>query len=354
MKMFPKLLIKKNILKQNIARIKKKCDLLLIDLRPHVKTIHDARLSYLLKEQGIEKISVSNIDMLDRFIDEGWTDISLSTSFPINYIEKLNEILKPGISLSVYIDSLHQLNALSDVKQSVNICIEIDAGQCRSGISWKYIDQISNLITKVKESKHSFSCLVSHFGDLYDCKNKDEIHDLFSHSMMKILNLKDQLDSMFNDPIKISIGDTPSILHSKGFEHVFELRAGNFMLNDLMIQSKGLCNFSDIGCVFKAQVISKSDNDSRFVLHCGSVHLSKEKHSNDFINYGLIASVDSDWPDIPLENTSIVDLYQEHAVVISTPSLIKKVEIGDYFWIYPVHSCLAMDAMFHKNKLEFV
>ena len=60
------------------------------------------------------------------------------------------------------------------------------------------------------------------------------------------------------------------------FDCVSEIRAGNFLFNDLTIYKKGLCERKDLACVLKAVVISKFDDDSRFVLHCGSVHLSKE------------------------------------------------------------------------------
>lgn len=354
MSILPKLFLKKDILKHNLARVKEKCDILSIDLRPHVKTIHDSRLTELLRGQGISKISVSNIEMLEAFFRAGWNDISLALPFPFNYSNEIKPFLDQGLNLSVYIDNVDQLNELDKIQTPLNICLEIDSGQCRSGISWKYKREILELILKIKASHHSFSCIVSHFGDLYQCNDKSEIQILFADSMMKILNLKEELESELGYSIKLAIGDTPSILFSQIFEKTFEIRAGNFMLNDLMIHSKGLCEFSDIGCLIKTQVISKSERDSRFVLHCGSVHLSKEKHSFDSINYGLIAPADSNWPKRPLENTSIVDLYQEHAVVHSSSAIVSKINIGDYFWVYPVHSCLTMDAMYHKNNIELV
>tara|TARA_A100001015_G_scaffold306419_1_gene400664 strand:- start:406 stop:1470 length:1065 start_codon:yes stop_codon:yes gene_type:complete len=354
MKMLPKLYLKQSLLQQNLQRMKHKCDGLGIDMRPHVKTIHDASLTNILKNQGISKISVSNIDMLKRFVDFGWQDISLAIPFPSDYIDDIQLILDQDVELSVYIDHMDQLNILKALTKPVRICIEIDSGQLRSGIHWKYVDQILALVEAVQSSPHHLSCLTSHFGFLYDCDSLDELNTVFSHAMMKVLNLKEQLDLRLECSVDLALGDTPSLLNAKIFEHTVELRAGNFMLNDLMIQSQGLCEFSDIACLVKAQVVSKADRDSRFVLHCGSVHLSKEKHRSNGINYGLVSPVNSDWPTHPLSDTSIVDLYQEHAVVHSIPSVVSDISIGDLFWIYPVHSCLAMDAMYHKHKIESI
>ena len=354
MKNLPMLFLNTNVLSNNLKLIKDKCDLQGIGLRPHVKTIHDESLSSCLRDCGITKISVSNLDMFTRFVESGWTDISLAIPFPQNYIHEIQAFLDQGIDVSVYIDNKEQFEFLNQLTRPINVCIEIDLGQLRTGINWKYSSEIINLIQDIHYSNHSFSCITSHFGDLYDIDGKETFKFVFSDLMTKILNLKEQLDQHFSDPIQLSLGDTLSILGATIFEETFELRAGNFMLNDLMIQSKGFCEFSDIGCLVKAQVISKFDSDSRFVLHCGGVHLSKEKHSLDSINYGLVAPVNSEWPDKPLAETSIVDLFQEHAVVHSIPQVVNSINIGDLFWIYPVHSCLTMDAMYHKNKINYL
>ena len=96
MSILPKLFVKKDILKHNLVRVKEKSDLLSIDLRPHVKTIHDSRLTQVLKGQGISKISVSNIEMLAAFFTSGWDDISLALPFPFNYSNEIKSFLEIG------------------------------------------------------------------------------------------------------------------------------------------------------------------------------------------------------------------------------------------------------------------
>ena len=85
----------------------------------------------------------------------------------------------------------------------------------------------------------------------------NELNSVFSHAMMKVLNLKEQLDLRLECSVDLALGDTPSSLNAKVFEHTAELRAGNFMLNDLMIQSQGLCEFSDIACLVKRKWLVK-------------------------------------------------------------------------------------------------
>ena len=78
MELFPRLLVNKDVVRQNLRRIIKKLGINQVHLRPHVKTIHDPILSDVLRDQGIDKVCVSNATMMRSFIDAGWRDICLA------------------------------------------------------------------------------------------------------------------------------------------------------------------------------------------------------------------------------------------------------------------------------------
>ncbi len=352
----PQLVINRSVLRSNLNRIIKKTRPMSIELRPHVKTIHDPQLSSILKSEGISKICVSNMVMLVSFLKAGWRDICFAIPFPVTACDDINHLLDqyPDLVLTLYVDHIDQLKALSKVHSPVNISIEIDAGQHRSGVDWKSERQCHDLIQTTHASHHHFSGLTSHFGFLYSCQTKDEIIQSSSQAMMKILQLKEHLESSFSKTVSVAIGDTPSLLAMSFFDHVDEIRAGNFLVNDLTIASKQLCHVQDIACALKAVVIGKYVDDSRLVLHCGSVHLSKEGHVDSSIGYGHIALVKDDWLDGPLEGAYIHALYQEHAVIHATPEILASINLGDSLYVIPVHSCLAIDAMYHQQQLHFI
>ena len=108
-----------------------------------------------------------------------------------------------------------------------------------------------------------------------------------------------------------------------------------------------------MACVLKAVVISKFDDDSRFVLHCGSVHLSKEKHSNPDIQYGLVSLFN----DGEIENPLAYDDYRlvpRACGCCKYSDAMHRISIGQTVGVFPVHSCLAMDAMVHKNRVQLI
>ena len=92
----------------------------------------------------------------------------------------------------------------------------------------------------------------------------------------------------------------------------------------------------------------------RIVLHVGAVHLSKEKHRDTTINFGWVALPNDNSLGEVIQGASIIELYQEHAVLKIPPEWVSRLHIGDELYILPVHSCLAVDAMVHKNKFVLV
>ena len=44
----------------------------------------------------------------------------------------------------------------------------------------------------------------------------------------------------------------------------------------------------------------------------------------------------------------------QHAVLVVPAQTFHSLNIGDSLQVLPVHSCLAMDAMVHKNKFQLI
>ena len=122
----------------------------------------------------------------------------------------------------------------------------------------------------------------------------------------------------------------------------------------MTIYNKGLCRIDQIGCSIRADVIGVFDSDLRIILHVGAVHLSKEKHDNNDIAYGWVLKQGANGKNELIPKAKIVELYQEHAVVMLSETSIGQIKLGDTLFILPVHSCLAMDAMIHKQKFKLI
>ena len=326
-----------------------------MSLRPHIKTLHHPIIAAPLKSLGLNKICVSNIDMLRLFSAAGYNDICLAIPCSPTWVSEINNILSEfNVKLTLYVDHLDQLSAIDELSSKVNVMVEIDAGQARSGINWKHESHVRSLIDYINQSHHYFAGITAHFGQHYDCPTSSDVVNEMGFSMMRVLQLKEHLENDLDIGIDLAIGDTPSFLASQYFDQVTEVRSGNFLLNDLTIHRKGLCELNQIGCAIKSTIISKFDDDLRIILHVGSVHLSKEKHMDNEISYGWVCHSIGDGLGQHIKGAKIIDIYQEHAVLVVPADTFHLLNIGDSLQVLPVHSCLAMDAMVHKNKFQLI
>ena len=354
MKLLPLLHINRQILKNNFLKAKNKCEKMGAVLRPHVKTVHDPVVVESLFELGLEKVTVSNPQMMLDFYKAGIHDICLALPFSFHFVYACNDYLKdPNTVLMVVVDHIDQLSALAQLNRSVLVMIEVDVGQMRSGIDWRQVNRCQELIHAIHQSDHSFSGLTVHFGHHYSAQNARDIRLRVSESMSRILQLRENLAPEFG-PIPLAIGDTPSLHSSVYFEYAFEIRAGNFLINDLTMVDKGLCTIQDVAAAVACPIIGKYESDNRLVAHVGSVHLSKECHPNPAIRYGWVLRSQDGLRSQRVAGARLLDLYQEHAVIVMSPEDIETFNIGDTIFVLPVHSCLTMDAMIHKRQFQMV
>jgi D-serine deaminase-like pyridoxal phosphate-dependent protein len=127
---------------------------------------------------------------------------------------------------------------------------------------------------------------------------------------------------------------------------VDELRPGNFVFHDLTQVRLGACRHRNIAVCLACPVVSVHHRANRAVVHGGAVHLSKDglRHPVHGTIYGQMAFPDGRGFGEPAD-AYITELTQEHGVLTGHPGVIGKLKPGMIVAVYPVHSCLAAEAM---------
>ncbi len=134
----PTLLLDLQKCKNNIRKMVEKANKNKLIFRPHFKTHQSIQIGEIFKEFGVDKITVSSVEMAQYFTEAGWEDITIA--FPFNPLE-ISEIeqLSDRINLNILISSLESAEKLIEVTdETINYFIEIDAGYNRSGILAEY------------------------------------------------------------------------------------------------------------------------------------------------------------------------------------------------------------------------
>ena len=338
----PTLLLIKKIAQNNIKRMAEKAKKSHVVYRPHFKTHLSAEIGEWYREAGVSCITVSSIDMAVYFAAHGWSDITIA--FPVNILQiDVLAYLSKQVKLTLVVESKEGLAHINrNLKIGVNICIKIDTGYHRTGISFEKIDIIKEVISNIEEPHH-FVGLMGHFGHTYRETEAGKIRDIYNKGVKHLISIKSELE--IND-CKISVGDTPSCSIVDDFAGVDEIRPGNLVFYDVMQQQIGSCNFEDIAVCLAVPVVAVHEDRAEIVVHGGAVHLSKDFIETEGVkNYGLVVKLgDRDWSK-PLEGFYVSSLSQEHGIISLPKDQVETIKVGDLLGILPIHSCLTANIM---------
>jgi D-serine deaminase-like pyridoxal phosphate-dependent protein len=333
-------------------------------LRPHLKTPQSIDVARWYKEVGVTGVTVSSIAMAEYFASDGWNDITLA--MPLN-VRELPRILALAsrITLNLVIDSEAVVNAIlhgvgatdpyvrvdgidPDERAVPSIFIKIDAGYHRTGIPADHLDQIEQLVNKIRTSPGlDFGGFLTHAGHSYNCRSHSEIRALHQEQLR-------QLQPLNRFGGIISIGDTPTCTVADDFSGIGEIRPGNFIYYDMKMVQISACETDRISVCMVAPVISNHPDRNEVILHGGSVHFSKDSmtHVDGSVSYGQVVRLtDTGWAEV-VGGAYLKSLCQEHGFVTGPPEFIQSLKIGDLVGVLPVHSCLTADCMGEIRTLD--
>ena len=335
----PTLLLDLQRCKNNIKRMAEKAKKNNLSFRPHFKTHQSIEIGNILKEFGIDKITVSSVEMAQYFADAGWNEITIA--FPLNPLE-INEIEKLAneINLNILISSQDSAEKLIEITQKeLNYFIEIDTGYHRSGILAEDILQIEKINALLKK-QHNFKGFLTHSGHTYHASSTNEILAFHQKTIAKMSYLKNKFMSDFPE-LNTSIGNTPSCTLAEDFGNVDEIRPGNFVFFDLMQYNLEVCKFEDIAVCVACPVVDINRDRNQIVIYGGGVHFSKEHLiQNGKKSFGQVVKFDEfSWQESD-GNSYLISLSQEHGIIQATNELMNKISIGDVVGVIPVHSCM--------------
>lgn len=341
----PSLIVDENKCRQKIAAMIEKAKKHNLVFRPHFKTHQSIEIGKWFRDAGVEKITVSSLEMALYFASDNWDDITVA--FPVNWLEidKINDLSK-RIKLNLLVESTETINFLSEhLESSVGIFIKIDAGYHRTGVSVHETSLIKKIINQIKkDNKLNFVGFLTHSGHTYQTNSIKEIESIHESTLQKLVVLKLKFQTE-DTPIFISIGDTPSTSIVNNFDGADEIRPGNFIFYDLVQEQLGACNFKDISVAMACPVVAKHPERNSIVIYGGGVHFSKEFLTNSagYKIFGLAVRLDDKGWSEPIPNCYLSSVSQEHGIITAPESFVNAVKIGDVIGVLPVHSCMTAD-----------
>lgn len=342
----PTLLLDPSKCRDNILSMNEKVKKKNLIFRPHFKTHQSKAIGKWFAEEGVDKITVSSVEMAQYFANDGWNNILIAFPFNIKEIDEINA-LAGKIKLLLTVENLEGVKFLKEnLKHPVGLYLKIDAGYKRTGIKWNNTEKIKSLLEETESSEHLITeGMLIHSGHTYKADSTQKILQIHHESIERLKYIKSQLDGKWSH-LKLSIGDTPGVTLAENFEGVDEIRPGNFIFYDLQQYKSGVCSTENIAVCMACPIVSKHEDRGEIIIYGGAVHFSKEyitEGEQPVYGYGVRIS-DEGW--IPRTSGMLLTkLSQEHGTVSATPDVFSEYEIGDFIGFLPVHSCLTANLM---------
>lgn len=322
----PCLLLDHRILTANLARMAGVAERLGVALRPHLKTVKSIDIARLA---GIERATVSTVAEAEYFAGHGIRDLLYAVGIVPAKLPRLAALQQAGARITLLTDDAAAAAAVAAQAAALGTCfdvlIEIDCGAGRGGLS-----PDGNALTTLGHTLHAgpgtrLAGVLTHAGHSYACRWAEQLAAVADQERLAAVRAAERLRAAGLPCPVVSIGSTPTALAGRALAGVTELRAGVYMLMDLMQVTVGVCRPEDIAVSVLASVIGRRPERRMLLLDAGALALSKDRGCETF-GFGLV---------MPGGGT-VTRLYQEHGVVEGAPDL----PVGSRVRVLPNHACL--------------
>lgn len=350
----PTLLLDEQKCRSNIQRMADRARRNNIRLRPHFKTHQSRQIAEWFREAGVKCITVSSLRMATYFAEQGWDDITVA--FPVNTLEheRINRLAR-NLNLNLITADIEATRLLSAViRYPVRLWIKVDSGSHRTGVLPEDNETISAILDVINGSVNlSFAGFLTHAGQSYNCRNRDEIMKVHRETMALMAEVAERWRPAWPD-LEISTGDTPTCSVAEDFGMADEIRPGNFVFYDLTQALITSCQKSDIAVAVACPVVARHADRNEIILYGGGIHFSKESlDRGDGIRiFGELVWVSNDGWGEPVMESYVSKLSQEHGTLKVTNQVFRQIAVGDVVAILPVHSCMTANLLAGYTTLK--
>lgn len=349
----PTLLLNEAAVRRNIRRMTEKARASGIRFRPHFKTHQSAEVGAWFREEGVNAITVSSVDMAVYFANHGWNDITIAFPANVRQARTLAE-LAGKIRLGLLIESVETAARLSEALGSsvAEAWLKVDSGAHRTGLAWDNTQVAIGVARTVQQTPNlRLRGLLTHAGQTYGARGSEDVCRRYKASVHRIDSLRKAMAEV--GLLEVSVGDTPGSTLCADLGPVNELRPGNFVFYDSQQLQIGSCGWEDVAAALACPVVARHPERGEAVIYGGAVHLSKDYlMEGDTRSYGYVCLPGQEGWSAPLPGAYVSALSQEHGILKMQPADLDRLQVGDLVCILPAHSCLTVTLMKQYRTLD--
>ncbi|NRO98227.1 DSD1 family PLP-dependent enzyme [Paraburkholderia sp. NMBU_R16] len=330
---------------RNIERMQQRMDTLGVSFRPHVKTSKCAQVVQAQIDAGARGITVSTLKEAEQLFACGIRDIVYAVGMAPNKLPQALTLRRQGCDLKIVADSVACAEAIVAFgranEEAFEVWIEIDVDGHRSGIAPEDDTLVAVATTLVKGGMR-LGGVLAHAGSSYEHDTHEELVRIAEQERSRCVHAAERLRAAGLRCDVVSIGSTPTALAAEHLEGVTEVRAGVYVMFDLVMHNVGVNDTSQIALTVLTTVIGHQKEKGWAIVDAGWMAMSRDRgtqrQKRDF-GYGLVCLEDGE----VLNDYLMSGANQEHGIVSRSGAPDREIEqrfpIGTRLRILPNHAC---------------
>jgi D-serine deaminase-like pyridoxal phosphate-dependent protein len=334
-------------MQKNIARMQGHMNTLGVAFRPHVKTTKCIDVVRAQIAAGARGITVSTLKEAEAFFAAGIDDILYAVSMAPSKLPRALALRRQGCDLKLVVDNPTAASAIAAFGdqhgETFEVWIEVDTDGHRSGIT----PEEGTLLAVgriLHENGVKVGGVMTHAGSSYELDTPQALAALAEQERAGCVRAAQRLRDAGIACPAVSVGSTPTALAATHLEGVTEVRAGVYVLFDLVMHNVGVCALDDIALSVLATVIGHQADKGWAILDAGWMAMSRDrgtsKQSHDF-GYGQPCLLNGTLlPDYLVSGAN-----QEHGILAPMQAdahaddITQRFPIGMKLRILPNHAC---------------
>jgi D-serine deaminase-like pyridoxal phosphate-dependent protein len=342
----PAALIDTERMERNIRRMQARMNDLGVSFRPHVKTTKCFEVTELQISAGAHGITVSTLKEAEQFFAHGITDILYAVGIVAPKLKQVAALIDRGCDLKIIADSMASAAAIVEFGQQTGkrfkVLIEIDTDNHRSGVKPESDDLIV-----IGEMLHKGGAallgVMTHAGSSYELNTSVALQAMAEQERSLCVRASQRLrDAGLPCPV-VSVGSTPTALSASQLQGVTEVRAGVYVMFDLVMCNVGVCASEDVALSVLTTVIGHQKDKGWAIVDAGWMAMSRDRGThkqNVDYGYGQVCDVQGQvMPGYVLSGAN-----QEHGILSLADARIdadieKRFPVGTQLRVLPNHAC---------------
>jgi D-serine deaminase-like pyridoxal phosphate-dependent protein len=337
----PAVLVDRERLLGNIARMQALAAARGVALRPHVKTHKCVEIAHLQLEHGATGVTASKVGEAVVFIEAGVP--SITVAYPLVDERKVRRLLaaakQHNADLRVVVDSRESAELLTrlaaETATTIGASVEIDVGFGRCGVR-EDDPVLLELVQSIGSASHlRFVGLLSHAGQAYGAADAGEVAAIAADECAILQRVRRKLEGAGFIVPEVSVGSTPTVLASESYDGITEIRPGNYVFMDRTPLRLGVARVDEIALTVLATVVSR--NADHLIIDAGSKVLTSDRGAHGTagaVGYGVaFQAADAVSGEAPFK---VARLSEEHGFVERAG---RDVPIVTKLRVVPNHAC---------------